>query len=83
MLQFRESARRDRDGAPGRIRTADASLRTAALYPLSYGGTADIVRRVRAGSVSLYPPTYRARGSYRAPRAGEVGFPALSAWSAP
>jgi hypothetical protein len=25
-------------GAPGRIRTADASLRTAALYPLSYGG---------------------------------------------
>jgi hypothetical protein len=27
-----------RCGAPGRIRTADASLRTAALYPLSYGG---------------------------------------------
>jgi hypothetical protein len=34
-----------RYGAPGRIRTADASLRTAALYPLSYGGAADIVRR--------------------------------------
>ena len=32
-----------RDGAPGRIRTADASLRTAALYPLSYGGPAAIV----------------------------------------
>jgi hypothetical protein len=31
--------------APGRIRTADASLRTAALYPLSYGGEVDIVRR--------------------------------------
>jgi hypothetical protein len=30
-------------GAPGRIRTADAGLRTAALYPLSYGGAADIV----------------------------------------
>ena len=30
-------------GAPGRIRTADASLRTAALYPLSYGGAASIV----------------------------------------
>ena len=27
-----------RSGAPGRIRTADAGLRTAALYPLSYGG---------------------------------------------
>jgi hypothetical protein len=32
-------------GAPGRIRTADAGLRTAALYPLSYGGAADIVPR--------------------------------------
>src|SRR5215213_6900602 len=27
-----------RFGAPGRTRTADASLRTAALCPLSYGG---------------------------------------------
>ncbi len=25
-------------GAPGEIRTPDARLRTAALYPLSYGG---------------------------------------------
>src|SRR5437899_2530851 len=25
-------------GAPGRTRTADAGLRTASLYPLSYGG---------------------------------------------
>ena len=32
-------------GAPGRIRTADAGLRTAALYPLSYGGATDIVPR--------------------------------------
>jgi hypothetical protein len=32
-------------GAPGRIRTADAGLRTAALYPLSYGGAAHIVAR--------------------------------------
>ena len=31
------------DGAPGRTRTADASLRTAALCPLSYGGAAEIV----------------------------------------
>ncbi len=31
--------------APGRIRTADASLRTAALYPLSYGGAGRIVPR--------------------------------------
>ena len=30
-------------GAPGRIRTADAGLRTAALYPLSYGGAVSIV----------------------------------------
>lgn len=39
-------------GAPGRIRTADAGLRTAALYPLSYGGTEDIVPRptVRPGN---------------------------------
>jgi hypothetical protein len=37
------------DGAPGRIRTADAGLRTAALYPLSYGGAADIVPRRGAG----------------------------------
>lgn len=28
-------------GAPGGIRTPDARLRTAALYPLSYGGGAD------------------------------------------
>jgi hypothetical protein len=34
-------------GAPGRIRTADAGLRTASLYPLSYGGAADIVLRGR------------------------------------
>src|SRR3990172_8784694 len=27
-----------RCGAPGRTRTADAGLRTASLYPLSYGG---------------------------------------------
>src|SRR4051794_13440571 len=33
-----EHARRRASGAPGRIRPADASLRTAALYPLSYGG---------------------------------------------
>ncbi len=26
------------NGAPGRIRTADAQLRTLPLYPLSYGG---------------------------------------------
>ena len=30
-------------GAPGRIRTADAHLRTVPLYPLSYGGAAAIV----------------------------------------
>ena len=29
-----------RPGAPGRTRTADAGLRTASLYPLSYGGAA-------------------------------------------
>ena len=29
---------RKRSGAPGRIRTADARLRRAALYPLSYEG---------------------------------------------
>src|SRR5262245_8891333 len=33
------------DGAPGRTRTADAGLRTASLYPLSYGGAATIVAR--------------------------------------
>jgi hypothetical protein len=35
--QFRP-ARRRLTGAPGRTRTADAGLRTASLYPLSYGG---------------------------------------------
>src|SRR6476661_7678225 len=34
-----------RGSAPGRIRTADAGLRTAALYPLSYGGATAIVPR--------------------------------------
>jgi hypothetical protein len=46
---FFDAARTDSvggTGAPGRIRTADASLRTAALYPLSYGG-ADLHRTGR------------------------------------
>ena len=30
-------------GAPGRTRTADAGLRTASLYPLSYGGARPMV----------------------------------------
>ena len=34
----RRSAQRPLLGAPGRIRTADAQLRTLPLYPLSYGG---------------------------------------------
>src|SRR6476646_8947993 len=37
-------------GAPGWIRTADAGLRTAALYPLSYGGAGSIVPRRRRRS---------------------------------
>ena len=44
--QNRQSARTAqlrRCGAPGRIRTADAGLRTAALYPLSYGGATSIL----------------------------------------
>ena len=40
------------DGAPGRIRTADASLRTAALYPLSYGGAG---AKRTAGRTSHHP----------------------------
>ena len=36
-------------GAPGRTRTADAGLRTASLYPLSYGG-AESDRTARAGA---------------------------------
>src|SRR6478672_4524682 len=42
-------------GAPGRIRTADAGLRTAALYPLSYGGAGSIVTRRRRRSASRRP----------------------------
>src|ERR1035437_3626256 len=39
-------------GAPGRIRTSDARLRTAALYPLSYGGSSGMLPRPRhAGSL--------------------------------
>ena len=34
----RRQGRTGRPGAPGRIRTADAQLRTLPLYPLSYGG---------------------------------------------
>ena len=34
------SSRMRRFGAPGGTRTPDARLRTAALYPLSYGGAA-------------------------------------------
>jgi Glutaredoxin-like domain (DUF836) len=41
-------------GAPGRNRTADASLRTAALYPLSYGGAGRIVPRCTIPTVA--PP---------------------------
>jgi hypothetical protein len=36
-------------GAPGRIRTSDARLRTAALYPLSYGGSSGMVPRPAIG----------------------------------
>jgi SAM-dependent methyltransferase len=46
--------RLDGDGAPGRIRTADASLRTAALYPLSYGGAPAIVAHGRAFPLAAY-----------------------------
>ena len=68
-------------GAPGRIRTADASLRTAALYPLSYGGAADIVRRVRAGSVSR-SIHLQAPGRCRAPRGyGTWGRPRLDGFA--
>src|SRR5690242_18782194 len=42
-------------GAPGRIRTADAGLRTAALYPLSYGGATRIVARSRAATIGPGP----------------------------
>src|SRR5689334_12450668 len=56
-------------GAPGRIRTADASLRTAALYPLSYGG---------AGGDPTQPP-WRARDALQGsapadPHGRLVGF---------
>ena len=47
-------------GAPGRTRTADASLRTAALCPLSYGGAVLIVPRPgideRRCSIGRMPP---------------------------
>src|SRR5439155_11150221 len=52
-----------RRGAPGRTRTADASLRTAALCPLSYGGAC---RNRTAGSARL-----RELG----PRQGRLGLP--------
>ena len=39
----RRTVRSDAGSAPGRTRTADAGLRTASLYPLSYGGAAAIV----------------------------------------
>src|SRR3954462_8120506 len=43
-------------GAPGRIRTADAHLRTVPLYPLSYGGTAAIVpAKGRRGDPDYHP----------------------------
>jgi site-specific DNA recombinase len=39
----RDGSKTDRKGTPGRIRTCDLSVRSAALYPLSYGGTFWIV----------------------------------------
>ena len=39
----RRTVRSDAGSAPGRTRTADAGLRTASLYPLSYGGAAAII----------------------------------------
>src|SRR3954452_9236667 len=43
------------DGAPGRIRTADAGLRTAALYPLSYGGATCILPRGTTARAQIVP----------------------------
>ena len=56
--------RQTRTGAPGRIRTADASLRTAALYPLSYGGarrdrTRPRARRARSAGAHAGVPVPR------------------------
>ena len=53
--------------APGRIRTADASLRTAALYPLSYGGLFHRTARA-AGLRCRELPTRRRPGSRHASR---------------
>src|SRR5260221_8529467 len=47
--------------APGRIRTADASLRTAALYPLSYGGATAIVPRAIRLAARREPASRRGR----------------------
>src|SRR3954449_9289971 len=60
-------------GAPGRIRTADASLRTAALYPLSYGGQGEIVPSSRPPVASM--PQHAATDGRCAPSVAAVSSP--------
>ena len=43
----RLAVRRDLFGTPGRIRTCDLCVRSATLYPLSYGGTTRLGQRTR------------------------------------
>ena len=64
-------------GAPGRTRTADAGLRTASLYPLSYGGAADIVLRALGGN--LRTTSRRQRSQAAAPPCGGLSSPAPQA----
>src|SRR5690242_20316683 len=47
------------DGAPGGTRTPDARLRTAALYPLSYGGAVRPSYPTRAGAAVNDRPAVR------------------------
>ena len=48
-----------RSGAPGGTRTPDARLRTAALYPLSYGGAVRPSYPTRAGAAVNDRPAVR------------------------
>jgi hypothetical protein len=49
--QLRKATGQQIQGAPGRIRTCDARLRSPALYPLSYGG-AQVRVSVRRGAAA-------------------------------
>ena len=72
-------ARQSASGAPGRIRTADAGLRTASLYPLSYGGAADIVLRGWCTDGNRAPRTGVSHGQAAAPPCGGLDFPGTEA----